>query len=91
MTTVTNRKMFLLSVLSISFLLPMFFYSLKSFSNPSVTVKVDQQRTIESNLTEVKTLMVGTDKEPIIFSKLQYLNQARNVILFSCLPSFSYY
>jgi hypothetical protein len=70
-----QRQMFLLLVLSITFLLFLFFYL---FDTPQTPIIID---IMKPNLTESK--LVQKDTEPIIFSKSEYLNQTRKVKLFS--------
>ncbi len=70
-----NRHMLLLSLLSISFLLLMFFYSFDASSKTSTAVDSPQQKLRNSILAQNGT-------EPIIFSKYKYLKKTRKVNLF---------
>jgi len=70
-----QRQMFLLLVLSITFLLFLFFYLFDTSQTP-VIIDVMKPNLIESKLVQNNT-------EPIIFSKSEYLNKTRKVKLFS--------
>jgi hypothetical protein len=73
-----RRQMFLLSVLSITFLLFLFFYLFGT--SPKQPINFYPPDIIRPNLTESK--LVQNDTEPIIFSKSEYLNRTRKVKLF---------
>jgi hypothetical protein len=80
-----RRRIFLLLVFSITLFLFIFYNAFYTSSKSSVFNETHQQQ------SQNKTGITRKKREPIIFSKAEYLKQTRNVILFSCLPSFSYY
>ncbi len=84
-----NRHMLLLSTFSISFLLLIFFYSFDTSSKTSTAVDSRQQNIMKQISTNSKLAQNG--KEPIIFSKSQYLNKTPKVKLFSLSHCILYY
>ncbi len=76
---ITSRHIFLLPILSISFLLFVFFYLFNIPSNPSIFIDLHQQDTIKQNLIATNFSEIRKTREPIIFSKSVYLNQTRKV------------
>ncbi len=84
-----NRRIFLLSILSISFFLFLFFYSFESSTITSKTINFHRQDIIKPNLTETK--LVQNNTEPYIFSKNEYFNKTRKVKLFSLSHCILYY
>ena len=86
MGTISKTKLFILSVLSVSFFLPTVFYSFNTFPKAPETTEFYQQSRIESNLNEGKLLLMQKERKPIVFSKFKYLNQTRKVWFSSSSP-----
>jgi len=84
-----NRRIFLLSILSISFLLFLFLHSHESPPTTLKTTDSYRQATMKPNLTETK--LVQNDTESYIFSKNEYFNKTRKVKLFSLSHYIFYY
>jgi len=70
-----HRQMFILSFLSVSLLLFVFFNSFQLSPKALVYIKNDQEQTNKSRI-------IQNGREPLIFSKYKYLNQTRQVKLF---------
>jgi hypothetical protein len=76
---IMSRHIFLLPILSISFLLFVFFYFFNTPSNLSIFIDLLQQDVIKQNLIKTNLSEIRKTGEPIIFSKSVYLNQTRKV------------
>lgn len=74
-----HKHMFLLSILSILFLLTLLFYSFGSSSKKQMSIDLPRQR--RHDLFKIK-FEENNDDEPIIFSKYEYLNKTKKVKLF---------
>jgi hypothetical protein len=77
-------RLLLLLVILILLLILMYFDTSDSFSQSSVSNEIYERRTRKPKIPRNNTA-------PIIFSKLQYLNQTRKVKLFSFCLSLLYY
>jgi hypothetical protein len=81
--------MFLLSIVSITFLLILFFYSFDTSSKISIPINSHQLDMMKPFLTESNLLQ--NDTRMYIFSKYEYLNITRKVKLFGFYDCIFYY